>query len=127
MVRLLVVLGVVLVLRSSAGEASCAWIEPVKATIVVDTCTPVDTAKLKAPATPESYAGILLEGTVTAGKAKPAREKLWVPASEKLTCAAARPKARLAGKLSYACCDGDPNPPCYLDTSSIFGGIKAVK
>lgn len=29
-------------------------------------------------------------------------------------------KEKFHGRLSHACCDGDPNPPCLLGTSRIF-------
>lgn len=112
--------GLVISLRVRDVHASCAYTPPETVSIVIDSCAAVDTSKLKSPAQPASYTGVVLVGTVTRGKAKPTQDKLWVPASEKLTCTQLVPKATVTGTRSIACCDGDPNPPCWIETSSIF-------
>ena len=118
----------VAVLDVTPASGSCAYVEPVAAKLVVDSCAPVDTANVKnLPGKGGSYAGILLEGTVTAGKDKPTATKIWVPAAEKLACAAVKAAAEVSGTLSRACCDGDPNPPCYLGTSWIFTKVVVKK
>lgn len=109
---------VAIVVTASRTDASCAYVAPKAISITVDTCAPVDTSKIKH----EGYEGVILEGTVDGKKAV-----LWVPASEKLACSTAKPKTVLAGTLSYACCDGDPNPPCLAGTSSIFTGPTVSK
>jgi hypothetical protein len=106
--------------HANTSEASCAYVAPQAAKLVVDKCTAVDTAKLKAPAKGAGYAGLLLEGTLTSGKDTQVAAKVWVPAAEKVTCAQVTAKATVSGTLSFACCDGDPNPPCMIATSSIF-------
>ncbi len=123
-----VAIAVVLVsMRAPSSDASCAYMPPQAAKLVVATCSPVDTSKLKSPASPKSYEGLLVEGTLTSGKDKPTVAKVWVPASEKLSCAKLPAKAVVSGTLSFACCDGDTNPPCWIQTSSIFTKLKVAK
>lgn len=107
----------ILALLAPPVHASCAYAPPKQVAMVVHACTTVDTAKLKAP----SYGGLLLEGTRDGLGAR-----VWVPASEKLTCLAFKPKAEIHGKLALACCDGDPNPPCLLGTGEILTAIKTT-
>ena len=113
--------------RAHNSEASCAYVAPQAAKLVVDKCTAVDTTKLKAPAKGAGYAGLLLEGTLTSGKDKPTTAKVWVPASENLTCAKIETRSTVSGTLSFACCDGDPNPPCMIETSSVFTKLTIAK
>ena len=114
----------VVMMRAPASDASCAATPVQTAKIVVDKCTAVDTSTLKSPAKPASYAGVLLEGTVTAGKDKPQVMKVWIPASEKLACTQIKVGATVSGTLGFACCDGDPNPPCYIDTAATLTKVK---
>lgn len=118
---------VVAVLDATPASGLCAYVEPVAANLVINSCAPVDTANVKRLGKADSYAGIVLEGTVTVGNDKPTATKIWVPASEKLACAAVKPTAVASGTLSRACCDGDPNPPCYLGTSWIFTKVVIKK
>jgi hypothetical protein len=119
MIRTLSIALLVVSLHPPDVRASCAWTPTKSVKLVVDSCTPVDTSKLKRPADPKSYAGLLLEGALTSdGKTAPA--KVWVPASEKLACAKLPAKTVVSGRLDLACCDGDPNPPCWIETSSIL-------
>lgn len=114
-------------IRASSSEASCAYVAPQAAKLVVDKCTAVDTAKLKSPARAKAYDGLLVEGTLTSGKDTTVAAKVWVPAGEKVTCAQVTSKATVSGTLSFACCDGDPNPPCMIATSSIFTKLTITK
>lgn len=40
--------------------------------------------------------------------------KLFLRSEDPYACAAFRTGSRMAALVGGACCDGDPNPPCYL-------------
>jgi hypothetical protein len=124
MKRTLAIAMMLLCTRAPESHASCGYTAPAPAKFVVDKCSVVDTSKLEPPARPASYEGLLLEGMLTTGKTKPIATKVWVPAAEQLTCARAAPTATVTATMSYACCDGDSNPPCLLETGRILTKIS---
>jgi hypothetical protein len=99
------------------AHASCRAMASKQVVVTVDACTTVDTTKIAT----KGYDGVLLEGAIDGDPAK-----VFVPASEKLTCGKVKPKTKVAGKLDWACCDGDPNPPCLLGTSQYLTHV-AIK
>jgi len=124
MKRIVVIAVMSLCVRASESHASCAPMPAQQVTLVVDTCTAVDTSTARLASRAKQYAGIVLDGTLTAGTSKPSATRVWVPASEKLTCAQVVPASTITATLSFACCDGDPNAPCMIDTSSILTKVK---
>lgn len=124
MTRIVVLTLVTLLLPASESHASCERQASEPLTLVVTKCTTVDTATKALAPYAKDYAGVMLEGTV--GTGKPRTTKVWVPASEKLTCAEAKPTATVTGTVDVACCDGDPNAPCLLQTSSILTKAKVA-
>jgi hypothetical protein len=45
------------------------------------------------------------------------REKVFFNTKEKSICSVLRPHTKRKAILDWACCDGDPNPPCFLGFS----------
>lgn len=107
------------------AEASCAGGDPIDIELEVTGCKVVDTKKVDAKYR-DRYAGILVSGKTASGQTRPAWTG-WIPAAASLTCKTIQPTAIVEVVVTHACCDGDPNPPCYLDTSTIFADLKVTK
>ncbi len=106
-------------LAGRRSSASCAFTPAQQLSTTIASCTPVDTSKLDARVR-ASYAGVIV-----GWRDKDNRDQLgWIPASEKLDCKAAAPQRKLDATRGFACCDGDPNPPCLAGTSSILTGVR---
>ena len=104
------------------ARASCAGEESKAVTLVVDSCSTVDTSKLRGKA--KGYEGVVIVGMVTGRKTT---EKFWAPASEHLACTSVKPKMIISATIVFACCDGDPNPPCLVETSSILTKVTIAQ
>ena len=111
------VLIALLAVPAGRASASCRAMKSKSVVVAVDACTTVDTSKIKTA----GYDGVVLDGSIDGDPVK-----VFVPASEKLTCGKVKPKVKVAGKLDWACCDGDPNPPCLLGTSQYLTQV-AIK
>ena len=58
----------------------------------------------------ESYRGAVLEGTTADGSTSP----YFYPSKDPKVCRRFPPGLHIEVQVASACCDGDPNPPCYL-------------
>lgn len=106
-------------LASGVARASCAPTEPQSVQFKVDGCKSVDTSKIKEST---GYAGLIVTGKDQATKAE---INAWVSENEGRTCEKLR-KRVVAGTLTQACCDGDPNPPCLLAMSARLKDVKTI-
>ena len=116
---------IVVALYARDLAASCKKFYPEPIAIAVVSCTPVEPAKLGLSNLGSddlaAYAGVVLVGVVDG-----AQDTVWVPASANLACATVRPRVFppsfviVSGTQHRSCCDGDPNPPCGLHTSSVL-------
>lgn len=102
-------------LSSTEAHASCAHVEDRQLRVQVKSCEVVDAQKPELRG--HGYDGLL----VTVG-GDPVRA--WIPAREGLSCTSLPPGTTIEGKMSFACCDGDPNPPCHLDSWAILTGVR---
>jgi hypothetical protein len=105
----------------SAVDASCSRTPTATVKLDITSCKAVDTSTIDAQYQ-ASYTGVLVTGntgkkTITA----------FVHESQKLDCKTLKPKAQISASMDHACCDGDPNAPCLVDTSAILTKIKVVK
>src|SRR5450432_1626402 len=109
--HLLCAIAMVVCVRGTS-HASCVATPSQVVRIVVDKCVAVDKAK----------GSILVDGhdgdtAIT----------VWVPATEKASCAQIKPGATVTGSLDLACCDGDTSPPCTIGTSSVLTKLAIRK
>jgi hypothetical protein len=111
--QVLLLVAIVVCARESPSHANCAATNPVEVRVMVDQCVAVDKAK----------GSVLLD--VHAGSSD--ATKVWVPATEKLTCARVKPGTTLTGTIDQACCDGDASPPCTIGAPSVLTKIKVEK
>ena len=58
----------------------------------------------------DSYRGAVLEGTTADGSTGP----YFYPSKDPKICRKFPRGVQLEAQVAFACCDGDPNPPCYL-------------
>lgn len=98
------------------AHASCAYREPHAFKARIKSCQVVDTSAVKIKRSAERYGGLIL----SVDDGQNADTKVWIPEREGASCNALRAKSELRGTISFACCDGDPNPPCLLGTSNIL-------
>jgi len=90
--------------------------------LTIMSCKRVDTLGLRKPYRAR-YAGVLVTGADARGEWMTA----WISAIENPSCTTLRKKAVSTAQLDYACCDGDPNPPCYLHLSTILSAVQIKK
>ena len=115
-------LATAIVLAPMAADADCNERKPIQVTLAVTSCTAVDTSKVAAEYRSE-YEGVLVSGRTD----KKHEHTAWIPAAAKLDCRAIKPAAVIRATIEYACCDGDPNPPCYVGHSGIMKNVKIVR
>jgi hypothetical protein len=108
----LLVIAIVASVRGTS-HASCAPTPSQEVRIVVDKCVAVAKAK----------GSILIDGKDDTDTAI----EVWVPPSEKASCAVVKPGVTVIGSLELACCDGDTSPPCTIGASQIMTTIKVLK
>ena len=66
----------------------------------------------------EAYRGALIE-TLKAG------ERFFYPSQEENVCAGFPKGSMIDVTVDFACCDGDPNPPCLLGFAEFFLSVSA--
>jgi hypothetical protein len=117
-----VVLAGLLVFVPSAVDASCAYTPTVTVKLDITSCKAVDTSKIDANYQ-ASYTGVL----VTGNTGKKTTITAFVHHSSGFDCKTLAPKTKITAAVDHACCDGDSNAPCLVDTSAILSKIKVVK
>lgn len=50
--------------------------------------------------------------------------RLFIPLKDGFTCSNIKIGKEIIVEIGYACCDGDPNPPCYLGYSELVEHFK---
>lgn len=123
--RLAILVGAILagVLVSPSVRASCRYQPPKPFNGRVKTCKVVDPHDVQFKNARENYRGLFLELDDARGQ----EVKGWIPEHEGASCSALPAGATLKATMSFACCDGDPNPPCYIGTANILTDLVGVK
>lgn len=104
-------------------HAKCVYRAPYAFSGRVKSCKVVDTNDPALGGFGGEYRGLFL--VLADGKGQDV--KGWIPEREGATCGALRAGATLKATMSFACCDGDPNPPCYIGTANIFTEVEGAK
>lgn len=104
------------------ADASCAAVPKVDVKLVVTACKPVDTSKVDAKYR-DRYAGVIVTGTDARTKSITTG---WISSAQNPKCKALD-GAVITATLHHSCCDGDPNPPCYVGLSEILARVQIIK
>ena len=64
----------------------------------------------------DSYRGAVLEAITAEGSASP----YFYPSKDPEICGKFPEGLHMEAQVASACCDGDPNPPCYLGFSAFI-------
>jgi hypothetical protein len=124
----------------SYGWGMCALPEPSETKIIVESCEVIDPyqvsrltdfaerypkgfgnqkeAEKRAQRVVESYKGAVLvenQGSKT--------EKYFLSNKDEKVCQTFKKGTSVRALVAFACCDGDPNPPCYLGFSRYLARI----
>jgi MYXO-CTERM domain-containing protein len=120
-----IALGTVLV-SAAPARASCAHMDPQSVRFLVSVCEATN-PDLDA-GRPGSYAGLTLKVRPAGAATTPTGPtEAWVPTGSGLTCADLAAGTELEATLTYACCDGDPNPPCLAGFGATLSDVQLRK
>ncbi len=130
----------------SYAWGTCVNPKPIEKTIIIDVCEVIDPYQVPRLKTfveqypkgfTESYKKegekevqrIMesYEGAILVEKGGSKTEKYFISSKDKKICETYKKGATVAALVDFACCDGDPNPPCYLGFSGYVSRILETR
>jgi hypothetical protein len=129
------------VFLNQALHASCLAPPSYQETFEVLSCEEVNLNNLQSPPNWQgllSYQGVILQINSLSEKKTssrkgynnstverlPKRTRVFYQTKEKQPCTSLNAGTKRKGIRTWACCDGDPNPPCLLDMSDYVYDLK---